>query len=186
VSFDRMTSARLVIRRFGPGDADAFAAYRSDPEVARYQDWALPYSMTEARTFIADLEPIAPGTPGSWFQFAVCLASDGTLIGDVALHTMTDAREGELGFTFATAGQGRGYATEAVRRVLQYAFGRLALQRVIARTDLRNVRAQRLLERVGFRREDVPERVWFKGEWATDVLYVLPDHPAAVVEAPQS
>jgi len=36
---------RLVIRRFRPEDAPAFAAYRSDPDVARYQSWTPPLSL---------------------------------------------------------------------------------------------------------------------------------------------
>jgi len=172
-SFVRLECERLVIRRFASDDVEAFASYRSDPEVARLQDWDCPYPVSEARKFIASLDRLAPGTPGTWFQFAVSLASAGTLIGDAALRTgRTDARQAELGFTFARAHQGQGYATEAVRAVVQYAFANLAMHRVFSRTDARNSRAQRLLERVGFRREgELRESVWFKGEWATDLLY---------------
>ncbi len=172
-SFERFTSTRLVIRRFSVADAEALASYRSDLEVARYQDWVCPYPVSEARQFIASLHQLAPGTPGTWFQFAVSLTPSGLLIGDVALRTSrADARQGEIGFTFAAAHQGQGYATEAVRAVTQYAFVELVMHRVISRTDARNLRAQRLLERLGFRREgELRESVWFKGAWATDLVY---------------
>ncbi len=172
-SFQHFTSRRLVIRRFASGDAEALASYRSDAEVARYQEWECPYPLSEAREFIASLHHLAPGTPGTWFQFAVSLASSGTLIGDVALRTSeADGCQAELGFTFAAAHQGQGYATEAVRAVVQYAFEKLAMHRVFSRTDARNLRAQRLLERLGFRREgELRESTWFKGAWATDLLY---------------
>lgn len=172
-SFEQITSKRLVIRRFTPDDAEAFAAYRSEAEVARYQDWECPYPVNDARTFIASQQHLAPGRPGTWFQFAVCLPSSGAPIGDVALGTSRDeGRQAELGFTFTSAYQGQGYATEAVRTVTRYAFDTLGLHRVFSRTDGRNLRAQRLLERLGFRREgELPESVWFKGAWATDVLY---------------
>jgi RimJ/RimL family protein N-acetyltransferase len=171
-SFDHFTVKRLVIRRFAAGDAEALASYRSDAEVARYQDWESPYPVSEARKFIASLHHLAPGVPGTWFQFAVSLAPSDTLIGDVALRTRADGRQVELGFTFASAHQGQGHATEAVRAVVQYAFGPLAMHRVCSRTDARNLRAQRLLERVGFRREgELRASVWFKGGWATDLLY---------------
>ena len=172
-SFERLASRRLVIRRFASVDAEALASYRSDAEVARYQDWVCPYPVSEARTFIASMDQFAPGTPGSWFQFAVTLAPSTTLIGDVALRAgRTDARQAELGFTFAAAHQGQGYATEAVRAVVQYAFAQLSMHRVFSRTDVRNLRAQRVLERLGFRREgEFRESIWFKGAWATDFLY---------------
>jgi RimJ/RimL family protein N-acetyltransferase len=162
-SFEYFASRRLIIRRFASIDAEALASYRSDAEVARYQDWVCPYPVSEARKFIASLQDLAPGTSGAWFQFAVSPASSPVLIGDVALCAgPTGAREAELGFTFAAAHQGQGYATEAVGAVVQYAFTQLAMQRVFARTDARNLRAQRLLERLGFGRE---------GEMATDFLY---------------
>jgi RimJ/RimL family protein N-acetyltransferase len=172
-SFERLSSKRLVIRRFASGDAEAFASYRSDPEVARYQDWECPFPVSEARRFIASLHHLAPGTPGTWFQFAVGLAPSEALIGDVAIRTSrADARQAELGFTLAPAHQGQGYATEAVRTVVQYAFAKLAMHRVFSRTDARNLRAQRLLERLGFRQEgELRESTWFKGAWATDLLY---------------
>ena len=172
-AFEQVISKRLVIRRFASGDAEALAAYRTDGEVARYQDWECPYPISEARKFIASLYQLAPGTPGPWFQFAVSLSSSGTLLGDVALRTSrVEVGQAELGFTFASAHQGQGYATEAVRAVVQYAFGQLAIHRVFSRTDARNLRAQRLLERIGFRQDsEFRERTWFKGAWATDILY---------------
>ena len=85
-SFERFTSARLVIRRFAVADAEALASYRSDLEVARYQDWVCPYPVSEARQFIASVHHLAPGTPGTWFQLAVSLTPSGPLIGDVALR----------------------------------------------------------------------------------------------------
>ena len=110
---------------------------------------------------------------------AVTLSSSGTLLGDVALRTGLDDvghTEAELGFTFASAHQGQGYATEAVRAVVQYAFQQLAVHRVFSRTDARNLRAQRLLERVGFRREgEFEDSTWFKGAWVTDMLYTQLD-----------
>ena len=172
-SFEQLSSRRLVIRRFASSDAEAFALYRSDEEVARYQDWECPYPISDGRAFIASLHHLAPGTPGRWFQFAVTLASSGTLLGDVALcASRVDVGQAELGFTFASAHQGQGYATEAVRAVVQYAFRHLAMHRVFSRTDAGNLRAQRLLERIGFRLEGkFLESTWFKGAWATDMLY---------------
>jgi RimJ/RimL family protein N-acetyltransferase len=56
--------------------------------------------------------------------------------------------------------------------VVQYAFLHLAMHRLFSRTDERNLGAQRLLERLGFRREgELGESMWFKGAWATDLRY---------------
>ena len=46
-AFTALTTQRLVLRRFRPEDLDAFVAYRSDPETARYQSWEAPYRPTQ-------------------------------------------------------------------------------------------------------------------------------------------
>jgi len=172
-TFERLTTERLVIRRFTVADADAFASYRSDEDVSRYQDWDCPYPVLDAETFIAAMQHRDPGAPDGWFQFAVTLSGPRSLIGDVALGVdRVEPRHAELGFTFAAGSQRQGYATEAVRAVVEYAFSTLAMHRVSSRTDTRNLRAQHLLERLGFRREgESRESIWFKGAWATDLIY---------------
>ena len=173
-SFQSLTSERLLLRRFAVEDAAALAAYRGDPEVARYQGWD-HCSLADAQSLVRSLSTGDPGTPGSWFQFAVSLASDGALIGDCALRCgRATPRVGELGFSFARAYQGQGYASEAVSRLLDYLFERLALHRVYAITDARNLPAQALLERLGLRKEgEFREASWFKGEWATELGYAV-------------
>ena len=144
----------LVIRRFQSADAEPFAAYRNDPDVARYQGWKLPYTAREATDFISGLTHVSPGRPGTWFQFAVAADQSGVLVGDVGLRTTSeDPLQGEIGFSFASASQGRGYARRAVGSVIKYAFTRLGMRRVFAITDSRNARAQRLLARLDFQRE---------------------------------
>jgi aminoglycoside 6'-N-acetyltransferase len=48
-----LESARLIVRRFRPGDAAALAAYRSDPDVARYQSWTPPLSADAAAELVS-------------------------------------------------------------------------------------------------------------------------------------
>jgi aminoglycoside 6'-N-acetyltransferase len=169
-----VATPRLVLRRFRAGDAGSFAAYRDDPEVARYQGWD-SCSRADAVSFIEAQLARAPFETGRWTQVAVELAADGKLIGDCALRMESStARQAELGFTFARGYQGRGFATEAVSHLLGYAFEKLGLHRIYAVADARNLRALALAERVGMRREgEFRDAEWFKGEWTTTVLYAL-------------
>ncbi len=85
---------------------------------------------------------------------AIALKGADDLIGDCALKVARgDARQAEIGFTLSRAYQGKGYAAEAVSRLLDWAFGELDLHRVVAITDQRNEPFSRLLERLGMRRE---------------------------------
>jgi RimJ/RimL family protein N-acetyltransferase len=169
-------TARLRARPFRPADVDAFVAYRSNPDVARYQGWS-DFSHDDGRAFVDSLQGDRPGVPGEWYQFALEERTAHELVGDVALHIDADEpREGEVGVTLAPAYLGRGYGTEAVRGLLGYAFAELGLHRVVAITDERNTRAQALLQRAGLRREaHFHENVFFKGAWASELLYAMLD-----------
>jgi aminoglycoside 6'-N-acetyltransferase len=170
-----LESNRLRLRAFQQSDAAAFAAYRSDPDVARYQGWNTPFTIQQADLFITKMKDLVPGTPGVWYQFAIDRKDEPGLIGDCALHVVANnARLAEVGFTMAARHQGVGYATEAVTRLMDYAFDDLDLHRVIAACDVDNIRSARLMKRIGMRQEGHHiENNWFKGRWSSDYLYAV-------------
>jgi RimJ/RimL family protein N-acetyltransferase len=168
-----ISTERLVLRRFRPGDADTLAAYRSAPDVAAYQSWDAPYSVERARYAIETMAEADPAEPG-WFQYAVEVKAGRAHIGDVGVNLNDNRRQAEIGYTIAPERQGCGYATEAVRAVLERLFTVQGLHKVSAECDARNVASARLLERVGFVREGLlRQHTWIKGEWTDDLLYGL-------------
>ncbi len=173
-TFECLTSGRLVLRRFRSADIEAFVRYRADPAIARFQSWE-NFTPEDGGAFFDWVSGQHPDTPGEWFQFAIELASAGAMIGDCALHSRADSRtEVEIGFTLAPAHHGRGYATEAVGCLLDYAFGRLAKERATAVTDVRNTASVAVLKRLGFVRDPTPRApVPFKGEMCHEHLYDL-------------
>ncbi|HEX9065454.1 MAG TPA: GNAT family protein [Streptosporangiaceae bacterium] len=176
-SFTQLTSARLVLRRFVPADTDIFVAYRSDPEVARYQGWEAPYPHQAGQQMIGGLQASHPDTPGEWFQFALTLRSTGELIGDLGCGIDgPDDRQAEIGFTLRPGFTGHGYATEGAVLLLGYLFTERGKHRVRAECDARNTASAAVLDRIGMRREGWRrESTWAKGEWTDDLLYAMLD-----------
>jgi RimJ/RimL family protein N-acetyltransferase len=171
--FVRLESEQIVLRRFADADLEPFLAYRNDPEVARYQSWD-SCTEREATAMIEGLKSEQPGTPGEWFQFAIESKETGALVGDCALRVEEDGRQAEVGFTLSREHQGKGYASEAVSLLLDYAFGDLGLHRVVAITDQENKPSFALLERLGLRREgQFVQNAWFKGRWSSEYLYAV-------------
>ena len=134
-----LVTSRLVIDPLVEADAPAVAGYRSDPVVARYQGWAVPYPVEQAAALA-----------GSG-QLAMRLGA--ALVGDAMVAPVDGASHAaELGITLAPGWQGQGLATEAATALVDavFATGRV---RVIAYVDTRNDASLRLFDRVGFRRE---------------------------------
>jgi RimJ/RimL family protein N-acetyltransferase len=169
-----IVTERLVLRTLLPDDAETMFAYRSDPEIMRYQGWD-PESLDDVRTFIADNALDEPFAPGWWRQFAITLRANGTLIGDCGVHVPEDKPEqAEFGITLATAFQRRGYASEALRALLRLVFVTLGKHRAFASVDPRNAPSIALFERAGFRKEaHFVESLWLMGEWVDDVILAL-------------
>ena len=164
--FKPLVTERLVLRRSRPEDAETISAYRSDPAVNSLQGW----ERTDPEGVRRDIEEMirrAPGEPGGWVQFSVEERESGRLVGDVGLSP-ADGEPGviKVGYTTSPAFQGRGYATEAVRALIAYAFETLGADIVRAYASAKNHPSIRVAEKAGMllieriRRHDDGEE-WF-------------------------
>jgi RimJ/RimL family protein N-acetyltransferase len=172
-----LESARLILRYFTDRDLNDFFAYRSDPKVARFQGWDVPYDLDAAREFIQEMKAAIPGTPGKWFQAVIELKATKAVLGDCAFHIMENSpRQAYIGITLAQPFWGNGFGEEACRRLLDFLFSEMNLHRVVAECDVDNNASFTLLEHLGFRREaHLIENIWFKGAWGSEYHYALLD-----------
>ena len=170
-----LKTSRLILRPFQESDLAAFTAYRSDPEVARYQSWEAPYSLAQAAVYLEEMKQAQPGMPGVWVAFAIERQSAPGIIGDCAFQVLSnDPLQAQIGYTLAREHWKQGYASEAVQSLLNYLFVEFNLHRITASCDAENTASFRLMERVGMRREaQFIENIWFKGSWGSEFVYAL-------------
>lgn len=147
-----LTTARLLLRPFHAADVGPLYALHSSATALRYWD-APPWSDPgRAEQFLAACRSMTADGTGT--RLAVERRDDRSFAGWCSLTRWNpDFRSASLGYCFAEAAWGNGYATEAARALLQWAFDRLDLNRVQAETDTRNVASARVLEKLGFVRE---------------------------------
>jgi RimJ/RimL family protein N-acetyltransferase len=170
-----LETERLILRHFCDSDFEDFVAYRSDPQVAKYQGWEVPYGRETGREFVNAMKDAQPGTPGKWFQAVIELKSFRAVLGDCAFHVMkNDERQAYIGITLARSYWGMGFGEEASRCLIGYLFSELKLHRLVAECDVENTASLTLLERLGFRREaHLIENIWFKGAWGSEYHYAI-------------
>ena len=168
-------TARLRLRPFSRGDVDAVFAYRRLDEVSRYL-FDVPLSREECALAVQQrIGQIALEAEGDKIILAVELTATGQLVGEVSLiWRSVDARQGEVGWIFDPAHQGRGYATEAANAMFDLGFGPGDMHRLSARCDVRNEASWRLMERLGMRREaHFREHAIFKSAWDEEYIYAI-------------
>jgi aminoglycoside 6'-N-acetyltransferase len=148
-TFEELRTSRLRLRRSEPRDAEQISAYRSDPEVHEHQGWDRT-DPDHVRLEIEEMLQRVPGGTGGWVQFTVETLADDRLVGDVGLRVAEDEPGVVMiGYTMAPAAQGRGYATEAVAALVEYAFGTLDADIARAYADAANAPSVRVGEKVG-------------------------------------
>lgn len=166
---------RLTLRPFREDDFEAFFAIYGDDEVVRY---LYNDARDEAETRVhlqRKIDSPAWRKEGDWLGAAVIERESGLLVGDVALFWLSEAhRTAEIGFVFNRTYHGRGFATEAARPLLAWAFEDAGMHRVIGRTEARNAASARVLSKLGMRQEaHLVENEWVKGEWQSELMFAV-------------
>ncbi len=162
---------RLLIRSIEMKDMEDFFQYRSNPQVYKYQTWR-PKDLGEIKEFIIKNAQVCPNTVNAWLQMAVCL-KEGRMIGDIGIHFVDDDQI-EIGYTLSPDQQGSGYALEAVKAVINYAFSEWKKHRITASVDPDNTQSIKLLEKLGFRKEAHFIKSFFMdNKWCDDYVYAM-------------
>jgi [ribosomal protein S5]-alanine N-acetyltransferase len=146
---------RLVLRPPRVDDAEAiFNSYATDEEVTRYLVWKPHTSIAETKEFLSRVAAFLED--GSRLTWALTLHDDDTLRGMIELRPQ--GHKADVGYVLARPFWGRGYVTEALRAVLDYAFQNPGMYRVWAVCDAENVASARVMEKAGMSFEGILRR----------------------------
>lgn len=164
---------RLILRRFEGRDLDAFHAYHSLPETARFLPGP-PKSYMQSMERVGKYANFVFEKEGDWVCLAIEAKASPELLGEVVMKWLPGRGQGELGWSLAPGARGKGYATEAAEAMLKLGFGELGLHRIEARLDALNTASAGLCERLGMRLEARLVDKWhYKGQWATELVFAI-------------
>ena len=168
MDFPPRETERLLLRPIAVEDWAAILRYMSDPEVVAFLPEGL-FDEAAARAFAAK----QAGEEAT--EVAVIERASGELIGHMAFHPWYGHRTHEVGWAFARDRWGRGYATEAARALLAYAFDGLDCHRVIATCQPENPASWRIMEKLGMRREAHTRQGLYRGgdTWWDEYFYAI-------------
>ena len=158
--FDRRTprGALVFLRPMEPEDVELVHAWQQDGEYRRLMGDP-PRSLAMRRRRFDEL---LPEQGSDVFSFVICRIDDGHPVGRMDLFHI-DKVNGAAAFGIGIgepALRGKGYGSDAVNALVDFAFGELRLERVYLTTDGPNVRAQRTYLKAGFVVEARRRRAW--------------------------
>jgi RimJ/RimL family protein N-acetyltransferase len=141
-----LETARLRLRQFRESDFPTYERWCADIEVMRYLG-GKTFNRTEAWRHMAYL--LGHWTLRGYGYYALEEKASGRLVGRCGYTDSTGWPGFELGWTLAPDARGHGYATEAARLLLSYAFETLAKPHVISLIHPDNAPSRRVAERLG-------------------------------------
>ena len=171
----RLETERLVLRDALLTDAEAIHRYAGDAEVVRLMIWG-PNTVDQTREHLQHrVNHLQVAHDRRDWELLIVEKASGELVGGAGLRIHdSSALSGDLGYVMARAHWGKGIVPEACRKLLELGFGGFGLHRIWASADARNLQSQRVMEKLGMRREaHFVQDQWVKGNFRDTVVYAL-------------
>ena len=123
---------RLILRKISPYDAADMYEYAHLPEVTQYLTWREHPSVDHTLEYLKILKKAYK--KGEYFDWALELKESGKMIGTCGFAALDFYNlKGEIGYVLNPVYSKRGLMTEAVKKVIEYGFGTLGLERIEAK-----------------------------------------------------
>ena len=168
----RLRTERLTLRRPEAEDVCNLLNLLSDKAFAATVP-EIPRSEEEIREYLEVERSVRRPEQDKCFNLLLERQQDGCVVGLTTL-VLRKCRQGEIGYALHGDYRSCGYASEAARVFMDYAFTELRLHRIYAETRADNVASWRVMERLGMKREACfREMVHEDGDWWDVVVYAV-------------
>ena len=152
----QLETDRLILRMWTKKEAPALFDYAKDPDVGPNAGWKPHANAGESRMIIDQLFRCN-------MTWAIVEKETGIVVGSIGFEEdkyRPIIRSKEMGYSLAKSRWGKGYMTEAAKRLVRYAFDELNLDVLMIRTSDTNMRSQRVIDKCGFRYEGTLRRAY--------------------------
>jgi len=167
----RFETDRLLLRFFELSDASRVQDLAGNEEVARTTlSIPHPYPDGAAEQWIVNVSQLSE--IGERYAFAMVKKEDGLLIGTISIGISQRHNHAELGYWVGKPYWGQGYATEAARRILQFGFEDLNLNRIFAAAMTTNPGSYQVMRKIGMKEEGIfHQHIFNWGKYEDLVFY---------------
>jgi len=168
MDFPNLETERLVLNQFHLSDAERLSELLNISDVSIFTtNIPFPYSLEDANTFInLSQEEFLQNKS---IIFAIREKESNLLVGGIGIQIKSNHKRGVLGYWIAKDYWGRGFATESLERVLEFAFNDLNLNKLEAVHVSENLASGKVMGKVGMVKEGELKQHFFKNNKFWDV-----------------
>lgn len=168
--FHELKGENVYFKPLSIHDVMEIHSYASDREVKRFIGWKLMNSPDETRDYVEMM--INREEAGTHMYASIVLKSTGRIIGTGMLFNFDkEANQAEIGYVFHREYWGKGYGTESVALMSDFAFDVLKLHKLHASVASANIGSSRILQKNGYIIEgQLKDHFFIEGKYYDDVL----------------
>jgi ribosomal-protein-alanine N-acetyltransferase len=171
--FPELESERLFFRAYKKDDAQTLLNLRSDKNISKYMDTAIPRDIEDTEKRIEGYQNAFNENNG--ITWALIEKTSNTLIGDFGIWQIDRQNSrGEIGYILHPNSWGKGYMTETLDTLIRFGFNDLNLHSYAANVNTENDNSKTLLLKFGFKLEaSFRENFYYDGQFLDSEIYCL-------------
>ena len=160
-----VNTERLILRKVLLDDMEDMFEYSCDHEITKFLTWSPHPDTRHTVEYLNYLQ--ARYRTGDFYDWAVVLRENGKMIGTCGFTRFDYANNSaEIGYVLNGAYHGQGIATEALKKVIEFGFSRMNLNRIEGKYMIENAASRRVMEKCGMTFEGVRrEGMLIKGRY---------------------
>ncbi|MBU5437277.1 GNAT family N-acetyltransferase [Tissierella sp. MSJ-40] len=171
-----LQSNRILLKPITKEDLEFLYKVESHPLVYKYESSDVPSKEDVFKDYQEAIEFMSE-KPKESLACVIYLAESGIPIGEVDIHlNWEEIREWEIGYIMHPDYWGKGYATEAVKLLIDYAFEKLNAHKIVAFCNAKNINSFALMKRIGMKKEcHAREARLLNNQWYDEFMYSILD-----------
>jgi ribosomal-protein-alanine N-acetyltransferase len=168
-----LASKRLILRKVKTSDARDMFEYARVPSVSRYTLWTPHKNIHETLGFIKHINRNYRACRSE--DWGIVNKADGKFIGTIGFYDWDEKnRKAEIHYALSNRYSGQGLMSEAVKKVIEFGFKKMRLNRIEAMCMPGNKASERVMQKCGMRYEGVARgRLRVKGKFMDLKMYAL-------------
>lgn len=170
-----LKSDRLILKELAWGDLEKIHQLHSYPEVEEFNTIGIPKHIDETKEVIRFAIEDQTSDNRKQYGWTILTGNDNEFIGEAGMSLSANRfKIGEIHYSLLPTHWKKGYATEVVKRLIQFGFDDLKLHRIQAGVATENIRSISVLEKVGMIQEGIRRKILpIRGEWKDNYHYAI-------------